>query len=294
TFTIHDLRKDGRALISEEDYRNSAFAGGNSGPERDLSALDWAAPAGISRDGSLISFDESGEGGGDKGAVYIRKTDGSPPVLLGPGAAGGISFDGNSVASLSPDGTTFSVYPTGAGKSKSFPITVIGGRSQFVAGDRGLCFIGVEKGHGPRLYVLDLATGKTRAISDEGIPSISYLPVSSDGRSILALSRDRHIATYTIDGGSPRPVNGTEPGDYPAGWSADGKSIWIYRRGENPSRVFQIDLGSGKRTLWKEISPPDPGGITGIAPIVVSAKGDSYVYGATRILSTLYLVEGLK
>jgi hypothetical protein len=53
-------------------------------------------------------------------------------------------------------------------------------------------------------------------------------------------------------------------------------------------------MGSGNRTLWKQITAPDPAGITGIAPVIVSTKGDSYVYGATRILSTLYLVEGLK
>ena len=294
TFTIHDLRKDGRALITEDDYRNSTFVGANGGPERDLSALDWAAPAGISRDGSLVSFDESGEGGGDKGAVYVRKTDGSPPVLLGSGAAGGISFDGTMVASIAPDGSSISVYPTGAGKSKTFPLSVIGARSQFVDGDRALCFLGIEKGHGPRLCVLDLATGKTRAISDEGIPSISYTPVSADGRSVLALNRERRLAVYSIEGKPPVPVAAAEPGDYPAGWSADGGSIWAYRRGENPSRVFKIDLATGKRSLWKEISPPDPGGITGIAPVIVSPKGDCYVYAASRILSTLYLVEGLK
>ncbi|HET7451795.1 MAG TPA: WD40 repeat domain-containing protein, partial [Thermoanaerobaculia bacterium] len=294
TFTIHDLRKDGQALITEDDYRSSTFGGGNGGPARDLSALDWASPGGLSRDGSLVSFDESGEGGGDKGAVYVRKMDGSPPVLLGPGASGGISFDGTLVAGIAPDGTSISVYPTGAGKSKTFPLPMIGSRSQFADGDKSICFLGVEKGHGPRLTLLDLATGKTRPISDEGVPSLSYTPVSPDGRSILALSRDRLVVSYSIDGGAPRPINGIERGDYPAGWSADGKSIWIYRRGENPSRVFRIDLADGKRTLWKEISPPDPGGITGMAPVIVAPNGDSYLYGATRILSTLYLVEGLK
>jgi WD40 repeat protein len=294
TFTIYDLRKDGEALITEEDYRSSAFTGGNAGPERDLSALDWASPGGISRDSSLVSFDESGEGGGDKGAVYVRKTDGSPPVLLGPGASGGFSFDGTMVAGFDPEGTSISVYPTGAGKSKTFPLPVIGARAQFVDGDRRLCFFGIEKGHGRRLNVLDLATGKIRPISDEGIPSISYMPVSPDGRSILALSRDRLVAIYSIDGGPPRPVKGIERGDYPSGWSADGGSVWVYRRGENPVRVFRIDLATGQRTLWKQISPPDPGGITGIAPVIVSPKGDAYVYSATRILSTLYLVEGLK
>jgi hypothetical protein len=31
-----------------------------------------------------------------------------------------------------------------------------------------------------------------------------------------------------------------------------------------------------------------------MAPVIVSANGSAYVYGATRILSTLYLVDGLK
>jgi hypothetical protein len=61
-----------------------------------------------------------------------------------------------------------------------------------------------------------------------------------------------------------------------------------------PVRVFRVEMGSGNRTLWKQITAPDPAGITGIAPVIVSTKGDSYVYGATRILSTLYLVDGLK
>ena len=120
------------------------------------------------------------------------------------------------------------------------------------------------------------------------------MPVSPDGRSILALSRDRIVAIYSIDGGPSRPVKGIERGDYPSGWSADGGSVWVYRRGENPVRVFRIDLATGQRTLWKQISPPDPGGITGIAPVIVSPKGDAYVYAATRIYSTLYLVDGLK
>ena len=294
TFTIHDLRKDGRALISEEDYRNSTFRGGSGTPERDLSALDWASPGGLSRDGSLVSFDESGEGGGDKGAVYIRKTDGSPPILLGTGESGGISSDGAWVVLLSPDSRTISVYPTGAGKSKTFPLPMIGGRAQFAAGDKELCFFGVEKGHGPRLCVLDIATGKIRPISEDGIRSISYVPVSPDGRSVLAPSKDGLLAIYSIDGGAPRPVNGSQKGDTAVGWSADGTSVLLGRRGENPFPIYRLDLASGKRTLWKELSPPDPGGITGLAPVIVAPGGDSYVYGATRILSTLYLVEGLK
>ena len=295
TFTLYDLLKDGRALIAEEDYRESLFAGGAAdAPARDLSALDWAGPGGLSPDGTLVSFDETGEGGGDNGVIYLRRMDGSPPVRLGAGTAGGFSPDGQWVTTTAFDGRSVTVYPTGAGKPKTFPVPVLAGRAQFVSGGREVAFRGVEKGHAPRLYVLNLESGKLRPISEEGILSTTYMPPSGDGQSLLALGKDPRPMGYPMAGGAAKPLAGGERGDYPAGWSADGRSVYVYRRGENPVRVFQIDLVTGKRTLWKQIAPPDPAGITGIAPVIVSGNGTSYVYGATRILSTLYFVEGLK
>jgi hypothetical protein len=58
--------------------------------------------------------------------------------------------------------------------------------------------------------------------------------------------------------------------------------------------VYRVDLATGNRELWKTISAPDPAGITGIAPVIVVMDGKSYGYGVTRILSALYLVDGLK
>jgi hypothetical protein len=295
TFTLYDLLKDGRALIAEEDYRESLFAGGASeAPARDLSALDWAGPGGLSPDGTLVSFDETGEGGGDNGVIYLRRMDGSPPVRLGAGSAGGFSPDGQWVTTTAFDGRSVTVYPTGAGKPRTFPVPLLAGRTQFVSRGREVEFRGVEKGHAPRLYALSLDSGKLRPISDEGLRSTTYTPTSPDGQSILALGKEARPMIYPTAGGTAKSLPGSELDDFPAGWSADGMSVYVYRRGENPVRVFRIDLASGKRTLWKQISPPDPAGITGIAPVIVSPRGDAYIYGATRILSTLYLVEGLK
>jgi Tol biopolymer transport system component len=295
TFTLYDLLANGRALIAEEDYRSSIFGTSpGESQERDLSALDWSGPRGCSDDGKLVSFDESGEGGGENGAVYVRKTDGSPPVMLGVGNGGGVSSDGAWVAGTSPDAKTILVYPTGAGKAKSYSLPFLVSRAQFVSRDREICFAGVEKGHGPRLYLLNLSSGKARPISEEGIQPVTYMPRSPDGQLILGLDRDRRPVLYSVDGSTPKPIPGVQTGDFPAGWSADGKTLYFYRRGEMPVRVFRVEMGSGNRTLWKQITAPDPAGITGIAPVIVSTKGDSYVYGATRILSTLYLVDGLK
>ena len=45
---------------------------------------------------------------------------------------------------------------------------------------------------------------------------------------------------------------------------------------------------------WRELLPGDPGGIRSISPVLPTPDGSAYVYGYTRVLSTLYLVKGLK
>ena len=66
------------------------------------------------------------------------------------------------------------------------------------------------------------------------------------------------------------------------------------RVGEAPAKVFILDLATGKRELWRQIEPIDAAGVTYVSPILPAADGKSYVYGYRRILSDLYLVEGLK
>ena len=55
-----------------------------------------------------------------------------------------------------------------------------------------------------------------------------------------------------------------------------------------------MDLASGKKSVWKEIAPLDPTGVSTIGPILITPDGKTYVYGFHRTVGDLYLVEGLK
>ena len=66
------------------------------------------------------------------------------------------------------------------------------------------------------------------------------------------------------------------------------------RPGSTATKESAIDLATGKRTLWRSLSPADPAGVGQIGPIVMAPDGSSYIYGYHRTLSDLYLVEGLK
>jgi hypothetical protein len=295
TLTLYDIARDGRALVEQEDQRASVFAmAPGESRERDLSALDWSGLTGLSSDGKLVAFDETGEGGGNPGAVYIRKTDGSSPILLGPGGGGGVAADSAGVAGYDLEGSKISLFPTGAGKARVIQTSLFNISSpQFVAPDK-LVMRAAEKGHKPRYFVIDAQTGAVRAISEEGIPFTSYTPASPDGMRILGSGPDNRPTVYSVSGGPAVPVPGSEPRERPGGWSTDGRAVYVYRRGSSEAPVYRIDLATGQRELWKTLIAPDAAGITGIAPVIVMRDGKTYAYGVTRILSNLYLVDGLK
>ena len=70
TLTLQDISKEGRVLFSRDDLRAGmiTLAPGEA-KERDLSWHDWSVPRDMSDDGKLVSFDETGEAGGETGGL---------------------------------------------------------------------------------------------------------------------------------------------------------------------------------------------------------------------------------
>ena len=65
---------------------------------------------------------ESGEGGGPDYTSYLRPTDGSLPVRLGPGRATSLSLDGKWALMIPVrDPDHVEIVPTGPGRSASGP-----------------------------------------------------------------------------------------------------------------------------------------------------------------------------
>ena len=110
----------------------------------------------------------------------------------------------------------------------------------------------------------------------------------------MATGADRRIAIYPTEPGEPRAVPGMELGDIPLRWTADGASIFVYRPSAPPLRVEKVDVKTGRRTLWKELRPPDPSGVEQVGPMVIAPDEKSYVYSYRRALDELYLATGLR
>jgi Tol biopolymer transport system component len=294
TLTLQDVSRQGKMLLTRDTNRTE-MQGLPSGEtkERDLTWLDWSLPAAISRDGRTVLFSEAGEGGGAGYSVYLRKTDGSPAVRLGEGNSQDLSPDGEWVLAIVHSATDpqLVAYPTGAGEPRLFPkdgVAVY--TANFIAEGKQILFTGSEAGHGARLYVRDFAGGKPRAITPEGYSAFLVAP---DGKWAVVEGPDRKRYLYPISGGEPNAIIGLEEGEGVSQFSTDGRFAYVRRRSETPSRVYRLEIATGRRELWRTLMPADAAGVWSIGPLP-SPDGSAYVYSYVRTLSDLYLVEGVR
>jgi Tol biopolymer transport system component/predicted Ser/Thr protein kinase len=293
--TLLDVDRDGNVLLTRGNDRAGmiGLAPGDA-KERDLSWLDWTAPGDLSADGRTVLFSETGEGGGPKYAVYMRKTDGSPAIRLSEGFGTGLSPDGKwAVARPNLASPPLFQLPTGVGEPK--PLTHDSMNhlwARWLPDGKQIVFSGNEAGRGVRLYVESPEEGKPRPISPEG--TNPFFVISPKGDLVAGVGPDHKIYLYPVAGGEPTPVSGTTPDEAPTGWSADGRSLYIFRFGEIPAKVSELDLSTGKRKAWRELVPADSAGIDTIRGITITPDARAYIYGYIRTLSDLYVVDGLK
>jgi eukaryotic-like serine/threonine-protein kinase len=298
TLTLHDISKQGRVLFTRDDWRAGMIGlapGAKS--ETELSWHDWTIPRDISDDGKVVSFDETGEAGGETGAIYIRPTDGSPATRLGDGVGPTLSPDGKWVMALAvgSDGKRrLTKFPTGAGESRLIDTGDVDVHLAFFFPDgHRVLELGNRSGEkGQRMYVQDLNGGAPRPLGPEGVSFRYRGSISKNGSLVAALDPDRHSVIYDVATGNATPIPGVVDGDEPVQW-IDEKHILVGRT-EIPVRVFNIDLSTGKRTLFKTFNPPDPTGLVDNSPPNFSPDLKSYIVGYTRITSDLYILDGLK
>jgi serine/threonine protein kinase/WD40 repeat protein len=299
TLTLHDIFKDGRVLFSRDDWRSGmlALAPGDS-KERDLSWHDWTIARDLTPDGKIVAFDETGEAGEETGAFYVRGTDGSPAVRLGNGVLPHLSRDGKRVLAIVPgsDGKRrLMELPTGAGESRTIPTgdVQVQMACYFPDGQRVLELGNAAGSNGQRLWVQDAKAGKPNPISPEGVVTRMTGTITLDGKRIAATDPDGKIAIYSVDGGEATPLPGAEVGERAIQWLPDGKNLLVARL-DVPNVVYEVEVSSGKRKLFRTLPVPDGMRAEDMATPIFSADMKSYVYGYTRIASDLYVVEGLK
>jgi eukaryotic-like serine/threonine-protein kinase len=250
----------------------------------------------ISADGRTVVFSESGEGGGAGYGVFVRPTDGAPPVRLGEGRAMALSPDGRWVLTMPLFGVPRIVaLPTGAGAPKTLATGLTRHAwAGWFPDSRRVVFTASEAGQPLRAFVQDLDGGPARPLT--GAVGLTYFLVTPDARRLLGRTAGPTGVWqfYPVDGGTPEPAPLASL-DRPLAFTSDGTGLFVSpwaRTG--PFVVERMDLARGTRSPWMQVSAEDKAGAGPMIQLVITPDGRSYAYSVHRVLSELYLVRGLR
>ena len=289
---IEDMRGDTALMVTEHVRLGIQGMAPGAKNEIELGWFGWSLARDISRDGKKILFEEEGDGGGPNYTVFLRDTDGSPPVRIGEGYAGAISPDSKWVVTESTKGVV-NLVPTGPGETRQLTHDKISYTSfRYLPDGKQVLARGIEEGHGARDYLIDVATGDSKPLTPEGT---SGLALSPDGRSVAVTGSDGQRGIWPMDGSGFRPIPGWDPKYNFTGWSPDGTSVYAIanKDGSRIAKIYRVNIVTGKMEYWKTFGEGVPKGST-VGGVLFSADGTAYAYVYDQILCDAYEVKGLK
>jgi hypothetical protein len=296
---IHDIAPDGRVLLERTGLTaETFFRREGEAQARELSWLDVSVAEGLSADGSMLLLVESGDGGGPHYTSFLRPTDGSLPVKLGPGRGTSLSPDAEWALMIPVhDPDHVQIVPTGPGPPRR--VEIPGGAAHVMAGwlpDSKTLYVTTRDGSGQwATWLLDAAGGEPRPLPlPEGV-TLYDNTFSPDGQRFVARCPDRKThCVYDTAAGDPRPLDGAEAEWYAVSWDREGRVYFRERQKKIPEVLWRVGADTGEVEHVAELAPPDRTGVLGLSRVVVSQSGEAWAYSLMRRLSDLYVVTDLQ
>jgi hypothetical protein len=289
---LMDIASDGRVLLDtpREMFTVSAQdVDGKLHPH--LEIFNGSLATDISPDGKVVLIEEFG---GSADTLYLavyRKTDGSPPIVLGKGAAPKLSPDGKTVAALlytSPP--QLALYPIGIGESRTLPLGDLATARWVVWLDATHMLVGgAQEKKDARAWLLDLDSG---TLSPWGPAHFYPSAASADGKRVAGFSQSG-ATVYDAATQQMTPLPGFAKNEYVSGWTSDGQALLVETTEEAGSTVYRQDLKTGKRTLIRRVDAKDKAGAQE-SLLLPAQDGKSYVFWQAATHSTLWAVDGVK
>jgi eukaryotic-like serine/threonine-protein kinase len=304
---LEDISRDGKVLVNIEDERAEiGFVPPGQQREVELPWLKTNYLGAISDDGRRVLFTSSVN---KKSVTYVRPTDGSPPLKLGPGIGLAFSPDEKWVLMrTTEDSSVLSILPVGVGVSKKPSVEGLNfSAAQWLRDGKRLVVNAQRKGEKQfRLFVVPLEGGAPIPLSDAPLVS-GVLEVSRDDRFAAAVRFDGTLTLYPLDRSPPIPLPDLMKSCVPVGWTSDGQ-LWVRapsnqlvelaRNNPNASRGFsghllRYDIPSRRVVEERAFAPDDLTGLTAIGNVHITPDSRAIAFTTRRSLGYLYLLDGL-
>jgi Tol biopolymer transport system component len=292
---LFDVSREGRLLLGRQTPRRTveALLAGHSTPE-DVSIREGATGRFVAPDGRAIVMTDQYA---TPYLAYLRRSDGSPPVRLGDGDAYGLSPDGRWVVAFTADSPPrILLHPTGAGEPREVPNErhVLFDSIAWLPDGRRLVAFGPSPGERSRGWVIDVDDGTVHPFTEEGVSVVWEIPVvSPDGTRVVGRDPEGRPRVYPVDGGSSEPILGLPEDDRVLQWTDDGGALFVGHRVGPVWQVRRLDLRKGRETPWTEIAPRSTAGLR-LSSLYLTPNGRFWVHGYSRLLTDLYVAEGIR
>ena len=290
---LEDMRNGNVLTVTNHQRLGIRGMGPGAKEEIELGWFGWSELRDISRDGRKILFEEEGDGGGANYTVFLRDTDGSPPVRIGEGLAMAISPDGKWAIARAAKGGPLNLLPTGAGEPRQLTHDAVTyDVAKFLPDGKQLLAWGIEPGHGGRDYLIDVSSGDSKPVTPEGI---SGTILSPDGRSV-AVRGPNGRGIWSLEKSTFKTIPGLASNYGILGWTPDGQSVYVTQVLFNPKsrKIFRVNIQSGKMDPWKTFGEEKGATVTTVGAPHLSDDGSAYAYIYVQVLSEAYVVTGLK
>ena len=256
--TIHDISPEGDLLASFDQYRSRVeLVDGSSGALTDRSWKEDPRPVGLAADGSIL-LTQTGDSGGPNGSAYAWRPGEPQPVRIAEGAAVALSPDGRQ-ALVRQTGAGLALVPTGVGRPS--PLDLAGASLRGWAGvhpDGRVLFSGEAADGRSGVFALRPAGGGVARVLPEGYQVEGGNMVSPDGSRLAAYDPQGTLVACVLASGDCRPVAGHQAGEEVAGWAADNRSIFVFRRQRVPVEIVRLDVETGLRAPWRTLARRRP------------------------------------
>jgi dipeptidyl aminopeptidase/acylaminoacyl peptidase len=292
---VLDRAPDGRLLVVSDDERDVLVTRLAGEPEeRDASWLGSSVAVRLSKDGRSLLFSDQSSFSGINYAAYLLEAGGGPPLRVGEGYPYDLSRDGSLVLAAVPsEPTRLVLYPTGAGAPRDISVDGITSyqTADFLADGKSVLACGAWENRSGRCFVRKLDEESARAVSAEG--TAEGYPDPS-GRVVLARRDDGAWVRFPLEDGTQQAVPGLTAEDSVMRVGRDAESVRVFQRATVPTRIEDVDLETGERTLVRTLGPSDLDGVIQIWFVAFSDDESAYAYNYPRTLGQLLSIEGVR
>ena len=302
-----DVDAQGRMLVTAARNRRELIVRSpGADVDVDLSWLDWTTPRILSADGRHIVFEEGNVTSAEGYGFFLRDTAGGAPLPLGAGGAVALSPDARWVAIVKgriQDDRELVLVPTGPGVPRKLDVgdvRMIARAGAWIAGAGKddpdmLMFAGRQADGAMRLHLLPLTEGAMpKPVTPADMALAPHPPVvSNDGKRFVVKPVDGPAVEFDLEGNGPRNVPGLEPTDLPLRYGTDDTHLFVQASSSVPAVIVRVDLATGRRMPWRELTPIDSTGVFAVDRTMISADGEVYLYSNRRVISILMLMDGM-